>query len=169
LPLTLAIMEGLIVRVGSHNFVIPITSIVETVCLEPKEIHSIAAQGEVALVRGEAIPLIRLNRIFGLARSEDAVSAAIESDVRNQRHLLVVVENNDQSAALEVDELLGQQQIVVKSLERNFERLDGALGATILGDGRAALILDAQAIIQRRSKGGSGSQRAGKPRLSLVA
>jgi two-component system chemotaxis sensor kinase CheA len=169
LPLTLAIMEGLIVRVESHNFVIPITSIVETVCLEPKEIHSIAAQGEVALVRGEAIPLIRLNRIFGLTQLEDAGSTPIEADVRNNRHLLVVVEYNDQRAALEVDELLGQQQIVVKSLERNFERLEGALGATILGDGRAALILDAQAIIQRRNKGGSSSQRAGKPRLSLVA
>jgi two-component system chemotaxis sensor kinase CheA len=67
-----------------------------------------------------------------------------------------------------VDELLGQQQIVVKSLERNFERLEGSLGATILGDGRAALILDVQALMQRR-KIGSGSQRSGKARLSLVA
>jgi two-component system chemotaxis sensor kinase CheA len=165
LPLTLAIMEGLIVRVGSHNFVIPISSILETVCLYPKEIHGIA-QGEVAMVRGQAIPFIRLSRIFGLAQFEDAAS---ESDVRNRRHLLVVVEHNEQRVALEVDELLGQQQIVVKSLERNFERLEGSLGATILGDGRAALILDAQALINRGSKTGSGSSRTGKPRLSLVA
>jgi two-component system chemotaxis sensor kinase CheA len=162
LPLTLAIMEGLIVRVETHNFVIPLVSILETVCLEGDQIHDVAGQGEVAIVREEAIPFLRLRRMFGL----DASGTECETQLGG-RKLVVVVEHGGHCAALEIDELLGQQQIVVKSLERNFTKLEGTLGATILGDGKAALILDAQALITRRSKA-KGSPD-GKVRMSLVA
>jgi two-component system, chemotaxis family, sensor kinase CheA len=161
LPLTLAIMEGLIVRVEAHSFVIPLVSILETVCLQNEEIHNVAGQGEVATVREEAIPFLRLRRMFGLQ------PLAETETLLGDRKLVVVVEHGNQSAALEIDELLGQQQIVVKSLEKNFAKLDGTLGATILGDGKAALILDAQALITRRSKSQAASD--GKTRMSLVA
>ena len=162
LPLTLAIMEGLIVRVGTHSFVVPLVSILETICLEPDQIFNVAGQGEVAMVREEAIPFLRLKRLFALQLSDGETESQI-----GDRKLVVVVENNNQRAALEIDELLGQQQIVVKSLERNFTKLDGTLGATILGDGRAALILDAQALIVGRSK--SQTLSGVKARMSLVA
>jgi two-component system chemotaxis sensor kinase CheA len=162
LPLTMAIMEGLIVRVESHNFVIPLVSILETVCLESNQIHNVAGQGEVAIVREEAIPFLRLRRMFGLEPSQNECEAQLGG-----RKLVVVVEHSSHCAALEIDELLGQQQIVVKSLERNFTKLEGTLGATILGDGKAALILDAQALITRRSKPKGWPD--GKVRMSLVA
>jgi two-component system chemotaxis sensor kinase CheA len=163
LPLTLAIMEGLIVRVGTHSFVVPLISILETVCLENNQIHNVAGQGEIVLVRDEAIPFLRLKRLFGL-------SSSIENgeNVVGERKLIIVVEHSDQRAALEIDELLGQQQIVVKSLERNFTKLDGTLGATILGDGKATLILDAQTLIAGRSKS-QALLNGKKARMSLVA
>jgi two-component system chemotaxis sensor kinase CheA len=162
LPLTMAIMEGLIVRVESHNFVIPLVSILETVCLRDDQIHNVAGQGEVAIVREEAIPFFRLRRMFGLDTSQNECETELGS-----RKLVVVVEHSGHCAALEIDELLGQQQIVVKSLERNFTKLEGTLGATILGDGKAALILDAQALIMRRPNSHAGPD--GKVRMSLVA
>ncbi len=162
LPLTLAIMEGLIVRVETHSFVVPLVSIVETVCLPCSQIHNIAGKGDVAIVREEAIPFLRLKRLFGLQPDEEQVDSLL-----GDRKLIVVVEHSGQYAALEIDELLGQQQIVVKSLERNFAKLEGTVGATILGDGKAALILDAHALITRRSK--SQAEAGGKQSMSLVA
>ena len=162
LPLTLAIMEGLIVRVGTHSFVVPLVSILETVCLRDSEIHNVAGRGEVALVRDETLPFLRLKNLFGLESSLEAGDNPL-----GDRKLAVVVEHSNQRAALEVDELLGQQQIVVKSLERNFTKLDGTLGATILGDGRAALILDARALMAGRAK--SVMTLNGRARMSLVA
>ena len=161
LPLTLAIMEGLIVRIETHSFVVPLVSILETICLQPEEIHNVAGQGEVAIVRNEAIPFLRLKRLFGIRSQADEANES-----KQARKLVVVVEQSNQRAALEIDELLGQQQVVVKSLERNFTKLEGTLGATILGDGRAALILDAQALITRRTRAATAD---GKPRMSLVA
>jgi two-component system chemotaxis sensor kinase CheA len=168
LPLTLAIMEGLIVRVGSHSFVVPLGSILETLCLHGDHVHNVAGQGEVAVIRDEAIPFLCLRHMLGILPGSDLGQPAREGPTARveDRKLIVVVEHRNQRAALEIDELLGQQQIVVKSLERNFTKLEGTLGATILGDGRAALILDPQALIVPRTK---SSQQNGRPRLSLVA
>jgi two-component system chemotaxis sensor kinase CheA len=117
-----------------------------------EQILNIAGKGEAVRVRDEAIPFLRLQRLFRLERPAAAVApspedlGADESAVQLP-HLAVVVERGSVRAALLVDELLGQQQLVVKNLEKNFRRIDGALGATILGDGSAALILDVAALI----------------------
>ncbi len=132
LPLTLAILDGLLLRVGQQTYVIPLVSIVESIRLRPEQIRNVAGCGEVVMVRQEAIPLLRLGMLFHTSGEVvDAVTG-----------LVVIVEHEGRHWALLVDELLGQQQVVVKSLETNFRKVDGITGATILGDGRAALILD---------------------------
>jgi two-component system chemotaxis sensor kinase CheA len=138
LPLTLAILEGLLVRVGDRTLVLPLLSVVETVPLRDGQIVRLAEKGEVVVIRGESIPLLRLSRFLGLTQ-ETAVSGAEENHLRR---LAVIVETGRRKVGLVVDELLGQQQVVVKSLERNLRRIDGLMGATILGDGRVAPIVD---------------------------
>jgi two-component system chemotaxis sensor kinase CheA len=140
LPLTLAILEGLLVRVGDRTLVLPLLSVVETVPLRDGQIVRLAEKGEVVVIRNESIPLLRLSRFLGLA----PVTAGSEStDKENNNHrLAVIVETGRRKVGLVVDELLGQQQVVVKSLERNLRRIDGLMGATILGDGRVAPIVD---------------------------
>ncbi len=160
LPLTLAIMDGLIVRVSDHRFVIPLISIIETIPFEEKHVLKVAGRGEAVKLRNEAIPILRLQQAFHL---ESRTSEQAEE----RPPLAIVVERGTLRAALIVDELLGQQQLVVKSLEKNFRRIEGALGATILGDGTAGLILDIGALIDSLSKA-DRSNKDVKP-LSLVA
>ena len=138
LPLTLAILDGLLIRVGAQTYVIPLTSIVESVRPHREQVSSIAGRGEVVVVRDEPLRLVRLHRLFNIP---DAVTDPTLG-------LVVIAEHGATKLALLVDELLGQQQVVVKSLETHFRRVDGALGATILGNGRAALILDASGLLQ---------------------
>lgn len=132
LPLTLAILDGLSVRVGPDRFVLPLVSIIESLRPKPEHIRRPAGEREIVLVRGETLPLVRLHELFEI---EDAVTDPSAA-------LVVIVEHEGRLLALLVDELLGHLQVVIKSLEANFRRVEGALGATILGDGRAALILD---------------------------
>lgn len=132
LPLTLAILDGLSVRVGPDRFVLPLVSIIESLRPKREHIRRPAGEREIVLVRGETLPLVRLHELFEI---EDAVTDPSEA-------LVVIVEHEGRLLALLVDELLGHLQVVIKSLEENFRRVEGALGATILGDGRAALILD---------------------------
>jgi len=101
-----------------------------------EDVRSVAGDGRVLRVRGEYLPLVSLNSYYryGHARRDDA--------------LVVVVEGEGQKLALEVDELLGQQQVVVKNLENNYRRVDGVSGATILGDGRVALIVDVGGLVR---------------------
>jgi two-component system chemotaxis sensor kinase CheA len=138
LPLTLAILDGLLIRVGAQTYVLPLTSIVESVRPLRAQICNIAGHGEVAVVRDEPLRLVRLYSQFNIP---DAVTDPTLG-------LIVIVEHGAAKIALLVDELLGQQQVVVKSLETHFRRVDGALGATILGNGRAALILDVSGLLQ---------------------
>jgi two-component system chemotaxis sensor kinase CheA len=138
LPLTLAILEGLLVRVGDRTLVLPLLSVVETVFPKAAQIQRVAEQGEVVTIRDKSIPLLRLSRFLGLA-SADATNGG-------GRNLVVVVEAGRKQIGLVVDELLGQQQVVVKSLERHLHKVDGLMGATILGDGCVAPILDVAAI-----------------------
>ena len=138
LPLTLAILDGLLLRVGAQRFVLPLVSIMESIAPQRDQLRKIAGGGEVIVLRGEPLPVVRLNHLFRVpaARAEGEVELA------------VIVENRGHRLALLVDELLGQQQVVIKSLETNFRKVDGAAGATILGDGQPALILDVAAIAE---------------------
>ena len=160
LPLTLAIMDGLIVRVSDHRFVLPLISIIETVAIRAEQVLNVAGRGEAVRVRDEVIPLLRLQKMFRLEES------SVDRD-QDLPELAVVVERGSLKAALLVDELLGQQQLVVKSLEKNFRRIEGTLGATILGDGSAGLILDVGTLIDSLAK----TDRASKESkiISLVA
>ena len=138
LPLTLAILDGLSVRVGRETYVVPLVAISESIRPTAEQVKTIAGRGEVVMVRGEALPLLRLHRLF-----------EIPTEVVDPcRGLTVIVEHASHRFALLVDELLGQQQVVIKSLEAHYHKVEGVLGATILGDGRAALILDAAGLAQ---------------------
>ena len=136
LPLTLAILDGLLLRVGGQRFVLPLAAIMESIAPQKEQLRHLAGGGEVIVLRGEPLPLVRLQRLFQIAANGEESGGG----------LAVIVENRGKRIALLVDELLGQQQVVIKSLETNFRKVDGAAGATILGDGRPALILDVAAI-----------------------
>jgi two-component system chemotaxis sensor kinase CheA len=138
LPLTLAILEGLLVRVGDRTLVLPLLSVIETVPLRNEQIVRVAERGEVVVIREESVPLLRLSRFLGLPQ-ETAGATGVEN---GNRRLAVIVEAGRRKVGLVVDELLGQQQVVVKSLERHLHKVDGLMGATILGDGRVAPIVD---------------------------
>lgn len=132
LPLTLAILDGLLVRLSGEVFVIPLLSVIESICIRTNEIHQIVGVGEVITLRGEVVPLLRLHHLLNIA----------PTSTLEDQGLLVLVEDQGRRMALFVDELLGQQQVVIKNLETNFRKVPGVAGATILGDGRVALILD---------------------------
>jgi len=138
LPLTLAILDGQLARVGSETYIIPLVSIVESLQIRAENVNHITGQAEYYRLRDEYIPIIRLNRIFGM----DTGIADLEEG------LLVVVESDGRQVGLFVDKLMGQQQVVIKSLETNFRQLQGVSGATILGDGTVALILDVHGLYQ---------------------
>jgi two-component system chemotaxis sensor kinase CheA len=131
LPLTLAILDGMSVAVSDEIFIIPLNSVVESLLPAAHDLKSIGGQGQVLRVRGEYIPLFSLREMFGVApgRGEAAGTA-------------VLLEAEGRKIAVWVDELVGQQQVVIKSLDTNYKRIAGVSGATIMGDGRVALIVD---------------------------
>ncbi len=131
LPLTLAILDGLLVRLDQEIFIIPLLSVIESVSVQAKDIRPIVGIGEVISLRGEVVSLLRLHKLLGIPRSS-----------HEDHGLIVIVEDQGRRVALLVDELVGQQQVVIKNLESNFRKVPGVGGATILGDGRVALILD---------------------------
>jgi two-component system chemotaxis sensor kinase CheA len=132
LPLTLAILDGLGLRVGDETYLLPLVAVVESLKPSERDIHHVAGSGEVLEVRGEYLPLLRLYQLLDstplYARASDG--------------LVIVVDDGLQKLALQVDELIGQYQVVIKSLEDNLSEVRGVSGATVLGDGRVALILD---------------------------
>lgn len=132
LPLTLAIMDGLSIGLNDDVYILPLLSVVESFRPQPHEIKRVASRGEVVLVRGEIVPLLRVHRLLN-------VSTRVTEPTEG---IVVIVENEGKKCALLVDELLGQSQVVIKNLETNFRKVDGIAGATILGDGRVAMILD---------------------------
>ena len=143
LPLTLAILDGLLLRVGAERYVLPLISIMESIQPRKNQINEIAGKGEVVVIRGEPLPLVRLHRLFDIAADAEDAS----------RGLVVIVEHQGRRLALLVDELLGQQQVVIKSLETHFRKVEGAVGATILGDGHPALILDVSGLVELAKSG----------------
>jgi two-component system, chemotaxis family, sensor kinase CheA len=132
LPLTLAILDGLSVRVGGALYIVPLVNITESIRPKAGQVHTIAGRGEVLDVRGHVIPVLRLYEVLG-------VTPEVTDPTQS---LLVMVENGTERVAILVDELLGQHQVVIKSLETNYQRIEGISGATIMGDGQVALILD---------------------------
>ena len=148
LPLTLAIIDGQLLRVGNHSYVVPLLSIVESVQIDPHLVTKFRGKRELYRLRDQLIPMVETGHVLGLRDWQRA------SDC-----LMVVVETEGDHVGLLVDELLAQQQVVVKSLETNYDRVEGLSGATILGDGSVAFILDTAAIgkLMRSANGASAT------------
>lgn len=141
LPLTLAILDGLSVAVGGEKFIIPLNSIIESLQPVAGSIKTVNGKN-VVQVRGDYIPIIPLYELFNLpARVTDP-----------EKGILVLIDADGEKAALLVDALLDEHQVVIKSIETNYRKVDGTAGATILGDGRVALILDVNSLLQMRNR-----------------
>ena len=137
LPLTLAIIDGIIVRVGKERFIIPTTGIQESIRPLEKNLNTVYGKGETLLIRNKLLPIIKLYEIFSLEPTTTEISDGIA----------VVVESEGRERALMVDELLGKQEVVIKSLGGYMANISGVAGGTILGDGRVGLILDLPGLI----------------------
>lgn len=142
LPLTLAILDGQLVAVGSDVYIFSLLSIVETVLVFPSEVSGLVGKGSVYRLRDEYIPVIRLSDAFKLSSDQPP-----KTYLEREGELLVVVESDGKKMGLFVDELLDQQQVVIKSLEENYMPVQGLAGATILGDGNVALIIDVPSLV----------------------
>ncbi|MBA4175680.1 MAG: chemotaxis protein CheA [Leptothrix sp. (in: Bacteria)] len=139
LPLTLAIMDGMSVGVGDECYILPLNSVVESFQVQAGTVKTIGGSGRVVEVRDEYMPVLDLEKVFDVPRF----------DFEHVSNIMVVVEAEGGRVALLVDELLGQQQVVVKNLESNYRRVEDVSGATIMGDGRVALILDVGSLVRR--------------------
>jgi len=138
LPLTLAIVDGQSVSVGAETYIVPLVTIIESLQLQPGGVNRVGGHQEVFWFRDGYVPIVRLHEVFGVKPRASEL----------HHGLIMVVEGDGRRVGLFVDELLGQQQVVIKSLETNFRRVDGVSGATILGDGAVALILDVPGLIR---------------------
>lgn len=141
LPLTLAVLDGMVVTAASHTLIAPLATIVETLQPRKEDVHGLGANGRLLAVRGAFVPLIDVGVALGWRTTpldaSTGVTLLVESEIGGR-------------AALLVDAIQGQRQVVIKSLEQNFQRVEGIAAATILGDGRVALILDVDAIVGAR-------------------
>jgi len=142
LPLTLAVLDGMIVGVGDEQYIVPLEFVAEAIMPAPGDIKTIVNQPSLVAVRGEHLPIVRLEDVVQLQRGGGAAPDP----------LCLVVEVDNRRAALMVDKLVGQQQLVVKSLETNLHSVPGVAGATILGDGRVSLILDVTALTRTSAR-----------------
>ena len=139
LPLTLAIMDGMVIRVAGERFILPTLNVQESFRPAKTECHSMnGGEGEMIMVRDRLVPLIRLEQIFGLNGNGSSGGAAKSPWDR----LVVVVENQTRMRCLLIDELLGQEEVVIKSLGGWLKKVKGIAGGAIMGDGRVSLILD---------------------------
>ncbi|MEY3018610.1 MAG: hypothetical protein RL336_1745 [Pseudomonadota bacterium] len=153
LPLTLAILDGQLVRVGTQNYIFPLVSIVESIQVSKQHINQMAGGSQVLRLRDEYIPIVYLHEVY-----------ATHADLHGiEEGLVVVVEFEGGKYGVVVDDLLAQQQVVIKSLETNYRRVEGVSGATILGDGTVALIVDIAGIVKM-----GGAQQAMKQIESMV-
>lgn len=136
LPLTLAILDGMSVSCGGEVFIVPLAFIVESLRPTPECIKTVSGKGRVLQIRGKYLPMITLHELLGL----DVPPGSGEDGI------LIVIDTEEMRMALFVDALIGQHQVVIKSLETNYRKVPGISGATIMGDGRVALILDAASL-----------------------
>jgi two-component system chemotaxis sensor kinase CheA len=140
LPLTLAVLDGMVIRVGDETYIVPLANVVESLRPLAKDVHSLVGGGDILAVRGEYVPLAHIGGMFG-------VSGAVHDPTDG---LVMLVETDDGGRiGLVVDEIVGQQQVVIKSLETNYRAISGIGGATILGNGRVALIVDVSGLRAR--------------------
>jgi two-component system chemotaxis sensor kinase CheA len=162
IPLTLAVLDGMVVAVGTERYILPLTSIVESFRPAQNQIRALAGAREVASIRGEFVRVLHLDRVFDVPNS---VANAWEG-------LVVLVETaGGQKVGIKVDELIGQQQVVIKSLQQNFRPVAGISGATILGNGRVALILDIEQLTRMNGERGGEVENgwSAKPRQAAAA
>jgi two-component system chemotaxis sensor kinase CheA len=136
LPLTLAILDGQLVQVEDQVYIFPLVSIVESIQYKGSQLNNVGGHNEVLQLRNEYVPIVLLNQVFGIKTKGKTLDEAI----------IVVVEADGEKIGIVVDELQGQQQVVIKSLEENYKKVEGISGATILGDGTVALIIDVSGI-----------------------
>jgi len=142
LPLTLAIIDGMLISVGEEVYVVPLTTILESRKPNPSDLKTVASRGRMLKVREEYLPVIDLAELFNIeSKSKD-----------NNEGIVVIVDAQGQKAALIVDDLLGQTQVVVKSLSQNFKKIAGFAGATILGNGKVTLILDCAGLLNMQQQ-----------------
>ncbi|WP_206485549.1 chemotaxis protein CheA [Thalassotalea sp. G2M2-11] len=149
LPLTLAILDGQLVRVGSETYIIPLITIVESLQAKPEHINRVSGDMLLYRLREDNVPIIPVCKLFNIDAEHQRVEDA----------LLVVVESDGQKVGLMVDDLLAQQQVVIKSLQDNYQQVEGISGATILGDGSVAMILDIPGMITMAMNNASQSQQ----------
>jgi two-component system chemotaxis sensor kinase CheA len=143
-PLTLAIMEAMTISIGGETYVLPLACVVESLSVTQPELHTLPGHGDTLRVRDEYLPVLHLARLFPPRKPREQPSG-----------IAVIVETDGSKAALLVDELVGQQQVVVKSLEANFRRVPGLSGATVMGDGSVALILDVAHLVRLSGREGA--------------
>ncbi|WGM38332.1 chemotaxis protein CheA [Caulobacter sp. NIBR1757] len=155
LPLTLAVLDGMVVSVGDQTLVTPLTSIIETLQPKPADVRTLGPSSRVIAVRDAFVPLIDIGAVLGWRPETDTPCAGV---------CLLVENEGGGRAALLVDGIQGQRQVVIKSLEANFQQVAGIAAATILGDGRVALILDVDAVIALR-----GGRATAIPSLALAS
>ncbi|MGH1438799.1 MAG: chemotaxis protein CheA [Cellvibrionaceae bacterium] len=142
LPLTLAILDGQLIKVGNEVYIIPLIAIVESLQIKPELVKSVSGNMKVYRLRDDNVPIIPIQKEFGIDSEESQLEDA----------LLVVVEGDGCKVGLLVDDLLAQQQVVIKSLETNYKRVEGISGATILGDGSVSMIVDVPGLIALATK-----------------
>lgn len=138
LPLTLAIIEGMTVRVGRETYIVPLLSILESLQPRPESVKTVIGKGELINVRNTYLPIVRLYEVFSLQPEHTDPTKGI----------LLILETEGERVVVMVDEILGQQQVVIKSMEQNFRKVEGIAGATILGDGTVGFILDVRGLME---------------------
>lgn len=150
LPLTMAIIDGMILRVGAERYILPTLAIVRSVQPQPREVNTVLHRGEMLAIEGRLIPRFRLDRLYGIAGAEQDPTRA----------LAVVIEADGRQTALLVDELLGQQQIVIKNIGKAMQTMPGIAGGAIMPDGRVGLILDPSGLVKMGQNGGRAAGAA---------
>jgi two-component system chemotaxis sensor kinase CheA len=149
LPLTLAILDGMSVRVGTETFILPLNHVTESMQPTEDQIYTVAGDERVLHVRGEYLPLVEMHRAFAVDEAQQDPTQAIA----------VIMQAEDKRFALLVDHLVGQHQVVVKNLEANYRKVPGISAATIMGDGSVALIVDVFALARaNREKWSSAAE-----------
>ena len=138
LPLTLSLIDGQVIMVGRDRYIIPVNSIVRSYKPTAKQMSSILSKGEIALTQGKLVPVIRLHELFGMTQTSKDITES----------LLVTVEEDQHQCCLVVDDLLGQQQVVIKTLGEMMGSIMGVSGGAIMGDGKVSLILDIPSLME---------------------
>jgi two-component system, chemotaxis family, sensor kinase CheA len=147
LPLTLAIMDGMSVAVNGEHYIVPLTNVVESMQITDGMLRSVVGQGRVVEVRGDYLPVVTLHEVFNVPPRPVALPDVTNLKSAGTSRILVILEFEGAKTALVVDQLIGQYQVVVKNLEANYRKVPGVSGATIMGDGRVALILDVAQVV----------------------